>query len=91
MQECISKNGIRFYKTSHDCYGNPRYIVHFPCLLSESEFYDLNAMDGYKLAVKRANKIGGAKYRGRDFGGGIVFQSYSIDDTAEAIARISDK
>lgn len=33
-------------------------------------------LSNYSLAVKRANKLGGKKYRGSDFGGGIVFRGY---------------
>ena len=35
----------------------------------------------YNLAIKKARKIGGKIYRGKDFGGGIVFQSYDIQTT----------
>jgi len=43
---------------------------------------------GYKLAVKRANKIGGRKYHTKAYGGGIVFQSYNIDDTRKRILEL---
>jgi hypothetical protein len=39
----------------------------------------------YQTAKKRANSIGFRVYRGRDFGGGFVGQSYSLPDTARAI------
>ena len=84
-QERDEKTGIIFYRVNSDVYGNPRYVVHYLCLLTEAEQADGK---GYDFAAKRANRIGGAKYRGRDFGGGIVFQSYNIDDTAEAIDRV---
>lgn len=37
------------------------------------------------MACKRANTVGGRKYTGKDFGGGIVFQSYSEDDLMDSI------
>ena len=89
MTKETAKNGIEFYRVNSDVYGNPRYVVHFLDLLTEAERETCGGR--YSQAIKRANKIGGAKYRGRDFGGGIVFQSYSIDDTAEAIDRVKNR
>lgn len=42
----------------------------------------------YKLACKRANKIGGRKYHTKSYGGGIVFQSYNIADTERKINEL---
>ena len=66
---------IEFTRVNNDVYGNPRYVTHFLSLLNEEE----QTLSNYNLAVKRANKLGGKKYRGSDFGGGIVFQSYNLD------------
>lgn len=88
MMSEVSKNGITFYRVKSDMYGNPRYVVHFLSLLTEEEKADPQSYRLFSLALYRAHKIGGAKYRGRDFGGGIVFQSYSIDNTADAIERV---
>ena len=66
---------IEFTRVNNDIYGNPRYVTHFFSLLKEDE----QTLSNYNLAVKRANKLGGKKYRGNDFGGGIVFQSYNLD------------
>jgi hypothetical protein len=68
---------IDFTRVNNDVYGNPRYVS----LLKEDE----KTLSNHGLAVKRANKLGGKKYRGRDFGGGIVFQSYNIDDLRKYI------
>ena len=72
---------IEFTRVNNDVYGNPRYVIHFLSLLNEDE----QTLSNYGLAVKRANKLGGKKYRGNDFGGGIVFQSY---DPSYLIKRI---
>ena len=66
---------IEFTRVNNDVYGNPRYVTHFLSLLNEDE----QTLSNYNLAVKRANKLGGKKYRGSDFGGGIVFQCYNLD------------
>ena len=58
-------------------YGNPRVIVHFSSLLTDKENNELSIDAAYNLAHKRALKLGGKIYRGKDFGGGFVFQCYS--------------
>ena len=66
---------IEFTQVNNDVYGNPRYVTHFFSFLKEEE----QTLSNYSLAVKRANKLGGKKYLGKDFGGGLVFQSYNLD------------
>ena len=66
---------IEFTRVNNDVYGNPRFVTHFFSFLKEDE----QTLSNYNLAVKRANKLGGKKYRGSDFGGGIVFQSYDLN------------
>ena len=68
-------------KINNDLNGNPRFVVHFLDLLNEGERKGLDVLQSFDLAVKKARKVGGTKYRGRDFGGGIVFQSYNIQET----------
>ena len=75
---------IEFTRVNNDVYGNPRYVTHFLSLLNEEE----QTLSNYNLAVKRANKLGGKKYRGSDFGGGIVFQSYNLDGLRKHIGEI---
>ena len=75
---------IEFTRVNNDVYGNPRYVTHFFSLLKEDE----QTLSNYNLAVKRANKLGGKKYRGSDFGGGIVFQSYNLSDLSNRINEI---
>ena len=75
---------IEFTRVNNDVYGNPRYVTHFLSLLNEEE----QTLSNYNLALKRANKLGGRKYRGSDFGGGIVFQSYNLDELRKRIIEI---
>ena len=75
---------IEFTRVNNDFCGNPRYVTHFFSFLKEDE----QTLANYNLAVKRANKLGGKKYRGSDFGGGIVFQSYNIDRTMQLIINM---
>ena len=75
---------IEFTRVNNDFCGNPRFVTHFFSLLKEDE----QTLSNYNLAVKRANKLGGKKYRGSDFGGGIVFQSYNLDGLRKRIIEI---
>lgn len=71
---------MEFTRITNDVNGNPRYVVHF-----------LNIDSDYETAVKKANKIGGRKYHTKAYGGGIVFQSYNIQDTEKRILEIATK
>jgi hypothetical protein len=68
-------------RINNDLNGNPRFIVHFYDLLNDGEGEGLTILEKFELAVKKGRKVGGKIYRGKDFGGGIVFQSYNIKET----------
>ena len=83
---------LRFTRIDNDTWGNPRYVVHFFELLTPHEQGWTGMIDSkYATACKRANTIGGRKYHTKRFGGGIVFQSYSIDETAKHISRVTGR
>ena len=42
----------------------------------------------YEIALKRARKLGGRKFHNKQYGGGIVFQSYNISDTEKQIKEL---
>ncbi len=83
---------IEYKKIKHDINGNPRYVIHFMELLTQNELDSFSGADkitkAYALALKKAKKLGGSKYRGKDFGGGIVFQSFNIESTKKDILAI---
>jgi hypothetical protein len=63
-------------RVNNDTNGNGRFVCHFlPLVQDVTRPMDLR--DLYKLACKRANKLGGRKYHTKSFGGGVVFQAYS--------------
>lgn len=78
-----------FTRTKNDINGNPRYIVHYPLFIKTSD--NVPVEKEYDLAVKRAKTIGGKKYRGKNYGGGIVFQSYSLEQLANSIIKLMTK
>jgi hypothetical protein len=76
-----------FTRVNSDCYGNPRYVVHF-LRCCPDRWKEERDTDRYQRTVKLMNKIGGRKFHNKQYGGGIVFQSYSLPETAAAIERI---
>ena len=80
-----NKSTIIWTRLSSDINGNPRYVCFFSHLNTPEEKHNPNA---YTLAVTRANKIGGRKYNTKKFGGGIVFQAYSIKELEADIENI---
>ena len=79
-----------FTKIKNDINGNPRYTIHFLACLPESikQNDTLTISAKYQYAVKLMNKIGGRKYHTKQYGGGIVFQSYSLPDLIKSIEEL---
>ena len=68
--ETVKLNGksVQVKRVVNDVNGNPRYVVHYLAISRD-----------YGEALAKSRLIGGRKYMGKDFGGGIVFQSYSLE------------
>jgi len=66
-----------FTQIKNDSNGNPRYVVHY-----------LKLSDTYERALYLGRKLGGRKFHNKQFGGGIVFQSYNTGILAEKIGQI---
>ena len=85
-----------FTRVNNDINGKPRYVIHFLDLLTNKEQDEIKSNarpfefinDMYNEAVFKARKIGGKKYRGKDFGGGIVFQSYNLQSLVNNINEL---
>lgn len=72
---------IDWNRINNDVNGNPRYVCHylnFKPLNHEGSF-------SYEDALFIARKLGGRKFHNRQYGGGVVFQSYNIGQTTERI------
>lgn len=57
--------------------GNPRYVLHF-----------LNIADDYNTALSLARECGGKAYKGKNYGGGIVFSTYSLPNLISELEHI---
>lgn len=85
-----------FTRVNNDVNGNPRYVLHFLDLLTREQQDEIRTKarpfqainDMYAEAVNKARKIGGKRYKGKDYGGGIVFQSYNLTETANEINEL---
>lgn len=77
---------MEFTRINNDTNGNPRYVTHFLNIPIDAS--GLNILERYELAVKRAKEIGGKRYDNKQYGGGIVFQSYNIQRTEELIKNL---
>ena len=68
---------VNFKRVNNDVNGNPRYVCHF-----------LNFANDYANALSIAKEYGGKKFHNKQYGGGIVFQEYNIDDLEQKILNI---
>lgn len=85
------ENKIEFKRIKNDVNGNPRYVCHFLGLDVHGWQSNIGLSDRYEIACRLANTIGGRKYNTKAYGGGIVFQSYSLDETTHHINRVTGK
>ena len=84
----IDGTEITVYPTTPDYYGNPRFVVHYLSFSNLDPDPEWKA-SGIDEIVSMQNQyidnvrhaVGGKRYRGKDFGGGIVFSSYNIRET----------
>jgi len=79
---------INLTRVKNDVYGNPRYVLHFLDILNKEEQAFLPFAKKYEYALKKAKLIGGRKFHNKQYGGGIVFQSYNTDNLKENIIDV---
>ncbi len=81
------EQSIDFLRIKNDVNGNPRYVCHFLNFITDKdrENPDYGRTDRYALALSRARKLGGRKFHNKQYGGGIVFQSYNIQGLEKEI------
>lgn len=81
----------QFTRVKNDVNGNPRYVLHFLDLNTDAEL-DANpwidTSEKYALALARSRKLGGRKFHNKQYGGGIVFQSYNLRGLCEMLNEL---
>lgn len=82
-----------FIRVKNDVYGNPRYVCHFLSLdiHGPDKGIGFGVSDRYAMACKLGNKAGGRKYHNKSYGGGIVFQSYSLNELCNCLNKLMEK
>ena len=66
-----------FTRVNNCINGNPRYVLHYLALDAD-----------YNHALNLAYVCGGKAYKGKGYGGGIVFSSYNLSDLCEYLEHI---
>ena len=84
-------NPITFTRIKNDVNGNPRYVCHFLSLNTREELDGPYLSNKYDLACARAKAIGGKRFHNKQYGGGIVFQSYSLDADVRSINDVTGR
>lgn len=83
-------------RVNNDINGNPRYVIHFFALLTDKEKdhdYHSGSIDNrYNVAIARAkSSFGGKKFHNKQYGGGIVFQSYNTQVELDLINALHNE
>jgi hypothetical protein len=91
---------INFTKITNDTNGNGRYVCSFLSIVNDKDREQAQELSKictpfkfpteylYNIAINKAKLIGGKKYHNKKFGGGIVFQSNSLQVLNENINKI---
>lgn len=87
--ERLNMTRLNWTRVNNDVYGNPRYVVHY-LDITPNKYRTADILKRYDMTVKWANKLGGRKYHNKQYGGGIVFQSYNLDETEHYIFKALD-
>ena len=68
-----------FTQIKNDSNDNPRYVVHY-----------LQLANSYERALYLSRQLGGRKFHNKQYGGGIVFQSYNTRILGDKICQIKE-
>lgn len=82
---------IRANRIDNDVNGNPRYVIWCGDLLTDADRGTLRVGEWASTGLARGKALGGRQFRGRSFGGGIVFQTHSTEELARDISRVTGR
>jgi hypothetical protein len=80
-----------FIRIKNDVNGNPRFVLHFLRLNTDTELDSVEWVDTstkYTLALARSRSQGGRKFHNKQYGGGIVFQSYNLSELCNRLNEL---
>jgi hypothetical protein len=80
-----------FTRIKNDVNGNPRYVCHFLHLDVHGMYSGIDLSQRYTVAVALARTLGGKRFHNKQYGGGIVFQCYSLPDLCNRINELTKK
>lgn len=68
-----------FTRVNNDVNGNPRYVIHFLDVINDTEYYEqTDVTTRFNFALNKMRQFGGQKFRGKQYGGMIVFSEYNL-------------
>lgn len=93
------ENQIEFTRVNCDNYGNSRFVCHFLNLITEQDEEKAKELEKinpsfnyvsrlYNIAINKARKINGSKYRAKHYGGGIVFTTPNPEEIQKKIFEL---
>lgn len=91
-------NELEVTRIKNDINGNPRYVIHFVDVYQHKlanaykETFIRNPFDtGYNFACLLGNQAGFKRYHNKQYGGGLVFQSYNVQQDLNDLERAIDR
>lgn len=80
-----------FTRIKNDVNGNPRYVCHFLHLDTHGMYSGIDLSERYNIALALARTLGGKKFHNKQYGGGIVFQCYNLNQLCDRINELTQK
>ena len=77
-----------FTRINNDTNGAPRYVIHFLALDKYGYQSSIQLSERYNLALVLSKQANGRKFHNKQYGGGIAFATYSLDDTVTKLNSI---
>jgi hypothetical protein len=75
-----------FTRVNNDSNGHPRYVIHFINVLNNFENDRREGIEyRYEKALKKMKPFNGRKFHNKQYGGGIVFQTYNLENLVKKL------
>lgn len=80
---------IDFTRINNDVNGNPRVVCHYLEFKPRQEENEPYKRFEYSEGLTMAKTLGGRKFHNKQYGGGVVFQSYNVERLTERILEMT--